>query len=87
MELPRLASQKGCFAAYYARSIDELSGRTTGLLGYNRQHSAYAIGGTVSNDRTSDYGPAGAAGAKATPQHQPEQQDRSTELLAGGSSE
>ncbi len=34
-----------CFAAYCARSIDELSGRTKGLLGYDRPDSAYAIGG------------------------------------------
>jgi hypothetical protein len=30
VELPHLARQKGCFASYYLRSIDELSGRTTG---------------------------------------------------------
>ncbi len=47
VELPRLARPKGCFAAYYARSIDELPGRTTGRLGYDRPDSAYAIGGTA----------------------------------------
>ncbi len=47
VELPRLARPKGCFAAYYARSKDELSGRTTGRLGNDRPHSAYAIGGTA----------------------------------------
>ena len=36
-----------CFAAYHARSIDELSGRTTGLLGYIRPDLAHAIGGTA----------------------------------------
>ncbi len=40
-----------CFAAYYARSIDELSGRTTGgstgRLGYDGPDSAYAIGRTA----------------------------------------
>ncbi len=36
-----------CFAAYYTGSIDELSGRTTGQLGYDMPDSAYAIGGTV----------------------------------------
>ncbi len=36
-----------CLAAYYARSIDELSGRTTGRLGYVRPNSAYVIGGTA----------------------------------------
>jgi hypothetical protein len=98
---------KGGFAAYYARSIDELSGRTTGRLGYDRPDSAYAMIPSegrqswhydtpslqlvsASNDQTktliSDYGPAGAAGARATPQHPPEPQDRSTGLRAGGSS-
>ena len=47
VELPRLARPKGCFATYYARSMDELSGRTTGRLGYDRPDSAYAIGGTA----------------------------------------
>ncbi len=49
MELPRLASHEGCFASYCARSIDGLSGRTSGRLrlGYVRPHSAYAIGGTA----------------------------------------
>ena len=46
-ELPQRALLKGCFAAYCARSIDELSGRTTGRLGYDRPDSAYAIGGTA----------------------------------------
>ena len=36
VELPRLARQKGCFAAYDIRSIDQLSGHTTGRLGYIR---------------------------------------------------
>ncbi len=36
-----------CFAAYYARSIDELSGRTTGRLGYIRPDKAHAIRGTA----------------------------------------
>jgi hypothetical protein len=44
-------SMRGCkscvFAAYYARSIDELSGRTTSRLGHDRQDSAYNIGGTA----------------------------------------
>ncbi len=35
VELPRLARPKWCFAAYYVRSIDELSGCTTGSLGYS----------------------------------------------------
>jgi hypothetical protein len=47
VELPQLARPKGCFAAYYARSIVELSGQTTGSLGYDRPDSAYAIGGTA----------------------------------------
>jgi hypothetical protein len=47
MELPRLARLKGCFTAYYPRSIDELSGRTTGRLGCDRLNLAYAIGGTA----------------------------------------
>jgi hypothetical protein len=42
------------------------------------------------DDRTkaliSDYGPAGAPGARATPPNPPEPQDRSTGLRAGGSS-
>jgi hypothetical protein len=45
---------------------------------------------TAFYDRTktliSDYGPAGAAGARATPSHPLEPQDRSTGLRAGGSS-
>ena len=45
---------------------------------------------SASDDQTkaliSDYGPAGAAGARATPPHPPEQQDRSTGLWAGESS-
>ncbi len=36
-----------CFAARCARSMDELSGRTTGRLGYVRPRSACAIGGTA----------------------------------------
>jgi hypothetical protein len=47
VELPQLASPKGCFAVYYAKSIDELSGRTTGRLRYIRPDSAHAIGGTA----------------------------------------
>jgi hypothetical protein len=49
VELPRLARPKGsrCFVAHYARSIDELSGRTTGRLGHIRQDTAHAIGGTA----------------------------------------
>ncbi len=47
VELPQLAHQKGCFAAYYARSIDELSGRTMVRIGYDRPDSAHAIGGTA----------------------------------------
>jgi len=47
VELPRLARPMGCFSPYCARSIDELSGRTTGRLGYVRPNSAYAIGGTA----------------------------------------
>jgi hypothetical protein len=38
---------EGCFASYCARSIDGLSERTTGRLGYVRPHSAHAIGGTA----------------------------------------
>ena len=104
VELPRLARPMSCFAAFYARSIDELSGRTTGRLGYDRPDLAYAIGGTAeltrttilqrvsgSDDRTkaliSDNGPSGAAGARATLPHPPDQQDRSTGLRAGRSSE
>ena len=34
-------------ATYYARSMDELSGHTTGRIGYDRPDSAYAIGGTA----------------------------------------
>ncbi len=40
-------TQALCFAAYYARSTDELSGRTMGRLGYDKPDSAYAIGGTA----------------------------------------
>ncbi len=47
VELPQLARPKDCFAAYYARSIDELSGHTTGRLGYDRPDPAYAVGGTA----------------------------------------
>jgi hypothetical protein len=53
VELPQRARPKGCFNAYYAfnayytRSVDELSGRTTGRLGHDRPDSAYAIGGTA----------------------------------------
>jgi hypothetical protein len=47
VELPRLAHQKGCFAAYDIRSIDELSGRTTDRLRYIRLATANAIGGTA----------------------------------------
>ncbi len=35
------------FAAYDVRSIDELSGRTTGRLGCIRPDTAHAIGGTT----------------------------------------
>ena len=57
--LPQLARPKGCFASYYAKSIDELPvyaksidelsvlGRTTRRLGYVRPNSAYAMGGTA----------------------------------------
>ncbi len=38
---------RGYFAAYYARSIDKLSGCITGRLGYDRSDSAYAIGGSA----------------------------------------
>ncbi len=73
-----------CYAAYDVRSIDELSGRTTGRLGYIRPDTAYAIGGKEDGTmilyhlrihhrtqalRSDDYGPAGAAGAWAMPQH------------------
>jgi hypothetical protein len=47
VELPRLARPKGCFAAHGGGSIDELSGRTTGRLGYIRPTTAHAIGGTA----------------------------------------
>ncbi len=47
VELPPLVHPKGCFTAYYTRSIDKLSGRTTGRLGYDRPDSAYAIRGTA----------------------------------------
>jgi hypothetical protein len=36
-----------CFAAYDVRSIDELSGRTTGRLGDIRPDTCHAIGGTA----------------------------------------
>ncbi len=36
-----------CFASHYARSMDELSGRTTVRLGHDGPVSAYAIGGTA----------------------------------------
>jgi hypothetical protein len=36
-----------CFAAYYIRSKDMLSGRTTGRLGCIRQTTAHAIGRTA----------------------------------------
>ncbi len=51
MELPPLARPKGCFAAYdiikSIDSIEELSGRTTGRLGYIRPATAHFIGGTA----------------------------------------
>ncbi len=43
----RLASPKGCFTAYYIRSIDELSGRTKGQLGDIRPDTPNSIGGTA----------------------------------------
>jgi hypothetical protein len=46
-ELPRLARPKGCFAAYDVRSVDELSGRTTGRPGYIGPDTAHAMGGTA----------------------------------------
>ena len=42
-----LVSDECCFAAYCARSIDELSGRTTGRLRYIRPDTAHAIQGTA----------------------------------------
>ncbi len=47
VELPRLGHPEGFFAAYYARSTDELSGHTMGRLGYDGPDSAYDIGGTA----------------------------------------
>jgi hypothetical protein len=49
VELPRHVRPKGCFAAYYVRSIDELLGRTTGRLrvGDIRTYTAHTIGGTA----------------------------------------
>jgi len=47
VELPRLARPKECFAAHDGGSIDELSGHTTGRLGYIRPTTAHAIGGTA----------------------------------------
>jgi hypothetical protein len=43
----RRVRRKKCFAAYYARCIDELSGRTTGRLGHIRPDTAHALGGTA----------------------------------------
>jgi hypothetical protein len=43
----RLVRPKGCFAAYDNRSIDELSGCTTGRLRYTGPTTAHAIGGTA----------------------------------------
>ncbi len=67
-----------CFAAYCARSTDELSGRTTGRLGYDRpkcHRRDGRAGATIlklvsaSDDRTkaliSDYGGNAAASARA----------------------
>jgi hypothetical protein len=81
-----------CFAAYEVRSIDKLSARTTGRLGDIRPDTAHAIKETAKlalrystylrNIRrtqallSDDYGPAGAAGARAMPTHPPEPQDR-----------
>ncbi len=66
-----------CFAAYYTRSMDELSGP---------RHRDGRAGSTILQlvsafyDRNkaliSDYGPDGAAGAWATPPHPPGPQDR-----------
>jgi hypothetical protein len=47
VELLQLARPKGCFAYYYARKIDELSGRAAGRLGCIRPNSAHAIGETA----------------------------------------
>jgi hypothetical protein len=62
-----------CFAAYDVRSTDELSGSTAvrhGSAFYDRTQSLLV---TLLSD---DYGPAGAAGAWATPPHPPGPQDR-----------
>jgi hypothetical protein len=68
------------------RSIDELSGRTTGRLGYIRPNYAYAIGGTAGTTillhlriclrtdqatASGDYGQDGAAGVWAPPPNPP----------------
>jgi hypothetical protein len=47
VELPRRARPKKCFATYDVSFIDQLSRRTTGRLGYIRQDTAHAIGGTA----------------------------------------
>jgi hypothetical protein len=44
---PTSPPEKGCFAAYDVRSINELSGRTTGRLGDFRPDTAHSIGGTA----------------------------------------
>ena len=43
----RVYDIQACFAAHGGGSIDELSGRTTGRLGYIRPTTAHAIGGTA----------------------------------------
>jgi len=73
----RVYDIQACFAAHGGGSIDELSGRTTGRLGYIRPTTAHAIGGTAElalrysyhlhlppgrAASRSDYGPDGAAG-------------------------
>jgi hypothetical protein len=59
----QLQRAKHCIAAYNVRSVDKLSGRTTGRLGGNRQDTAHTIGGTTV---VMTPGRQGAAGAWAT---------------------
>jgi hypothetical protein len=62
----QLQRSEHCFAAYNVRSVDKLSGRTTGRLGGNRQDTAHTIGGTTV---VMTPGRPGAAGAWATQLH------------------
>ena len=62
----QLQRSEHCFTAYNVRSVDKLSGRTTGRLGGNRQDTAHTIGGTTV---VMTPGRQGAAGAWATQLH------------------